>query len=114
MGQQFFLALHYHPVSVLGFLQLEHYHPQPAAVERLIQTTGLPREGFGQMLLHSEVDITHSQELDTLLDSLPLTREQEELIGISALQTIAHLIDALLEIVSKPGSKTKTLAGLQA
>jgi hypothetical protein len=107
MGQQYFLALHYHPVSVLGFLQLEHYHPQAAAVERLIETTGLPREGFGQMLLHSEVDIEHSEELDTLLDSLPLTPEQEELIGTSALQTMALLIDALLEVVSTPGSKAR-------
>jgi hypothetical protein len=94
---------------VLGFLQLEHYQPQPAAVQRLIEATGLPR-GFGQMLLHSEVDIMHSQELDTLLNSLPLTREQEELIGISALQTIALLIDAALEVVSKPESKAKALA----
>jgi hypothetical protein len=99
IGQQYFLALHYHPVSVLGFLQLEHYHPQRDAVERLIQATGLPREGFAQMLLHAEIDVAHSTELDILLDSLPLTREQEELIGVSALDTIARLIDALLDVV---------------
>ena len=41
-----------HPVAILGFLELEAHNADRATVERLIAKTGLPREGFGQLLLH--------------------------------------------------------------
>jgi hypothetical protein len=37
---------------------------------------------------HAELDIIHRDEVHELLDGLPLAREQETLIGVSALQTV--------------------------
>ena len=99
VGAQYFWIRHVHPVAILGYLQLEAFHPERATVEQLIATTGFPREGFGQLLLHADVDVEHAEELRRVLDSLPLEPDQEELIGVSALQTIAFLVEAMLEVV---------------
>jgi hypothetical protein len=99
IGSQFFRIRHAHPVSVLGFLWLEEHPPNADSVERLIEVTGLPREGFRQLLLHAEVDVRHGAELRAIMDSLPLGPWHEELIGLSALETMAFLVDAWLELV---------------
>jgi hypothetical protein len=101
IGAQYFWILHCHPVAVLGFLALEMYHPHVPAVEQLIEKTGLPRDGFRQLLLHAEADVAHADDLHHVLDSLPLELHHEQLIGRSALHTIALLTDALLDIVGE-------------
>jgi hypothetical protein len=103
VGAQYYWILQHHPVAVLGFLQLERFHPRRATVERLIETTGLPREGFDQLLLHADVDVEHAAELDRIVDDLPLEAHHEELIGLSALQTIGLLSEVLLDVVEEGG-----------
>ena len=88
-----------HPVAILGFLELEACHTRRDAVERLIAATGLPREGFRQLLLHSRLDAVHAAELHDLLDSLPLEPRHERLIGLSALATVGTVADLLLDVV---------------
>jgi hypothetical protein len=100
IGMHFFWIWHCHPVAILGYLQIEAYHPHPASVERLIERTSLPRDAFRQLGLHAELDVEHAHELYRVLDSLPLEPRHEQLIGVSALQTMALLIDAGLEIVA--------------
>jgi hypothetical protein len=90
-----------HPVAILGFLELEACHTGRDAVERLIEATGLPREGFRQLLLHSRLDAVHATELHEVIDSLPLEARHEELIGVSALTTLGAVADALLDVVSE-------------
>lgn len=99
IGAQYYWIFHRHPVAILGFLELEAYHPDGPTVERLIEVTGLPRDGFRQLILHSKLDVVHARDLHRLLDSLPLEPWHEHLIGLSALQTIGLLADALLEVV---------------
>jgi Iron-containing redox enzyme len=99
IGAQYYWIFHRHPVALLGFLELEAFHPDQPTVERLIETTGLPREGFQQLLIHSKLDIVHARDLHRLLDGLPLEPRHEQLIGLSALQTIGFLTEALLEVV---------------
>jgi Iron-containing redox enzyme len=99
VGALYFWILHYHPVAVLGFIELEAYHPDGESVEQLIEKTGLPREGFGQLLLHAEVDVGHAIEFRDVLDSLPLEQRHEELIGLSALHSMSCLMDELLDLV---------------
>jgi hypothetical protein len=99
VGAQYFWIYHFHPVAILGYLELEAYHPYRPTVELLIERTGLPRAGFRQLLLHAKLDVAHARELHRLLDSLPLDPQQERLIARSALQTMAMLIDVLLDIV---------------
>jgi hypothetical protein len=100
IGTQYFWVVQCHPVAILGLLELEAYHPYAPSVERLIEKTGLPRDGFRQLLLHAELDVEHADELHRVMDSLPLEPYHEQLIGLSALQTMAFLIDAWLEIVA--------------
>jgi hypothetical protein len=100
LGAQYYWILDHHPVAVLGFLELEALHPRRAEVERLIEVTGLPREGFRQLLLHTRLDVVHARELARVVDSLPLEPSHERLIGLSALQTITLLGAALLEVVA--------------
>lgn len=104
VGAQYFWIFHYHPVALLGFLELEAYHPHRPTLEQLIEKTGLPRDGFRQLLLHAKLDVAHARELHRVLDSLPLERHHEQLIGLSALQTIALLTDALLDVVEDGAS----------
>jgi hypothetical protein len=99
IGAQYYWILHRHPVAVLGFLELERFHPRQPTVERLIEITGLPRAGFSQLLLHAELDVGHAEELDSLLDTLPLEPRHERLIGDSALHTISLLADVLLDVI---------------
>jgi heme oxygenase-like protein len=99
IGTLYFRIFHSHPVAILGLLWLEVYPPQAPIVELLMERTGLSRDGFRQLLLHSEVDTRHGQELKDVLDSLPLEPWHEELIGLSALQTIAFLVDAWMEVL---------------
>jgi hypothetical protein len=94
IGTLYFWMWHRHPVAILGFLALEAFHPSTASVEGLIEKTGLPREGFGQLLLHAKLDVQHAKELHRVLDELPLAPEHEELIGHVAFLTVEALIDA--------------------
>jgi hypothetical protein len=100
IGTLFFRIWHRHPVAVLGFLALEALHPHRPAIELLIERTGLPRDGFRQLLLHSKLDEHHAKELHRVLDSLPLEPWHEQLISLVALETMALMIDAWLEILA--------------
>ncbi|HYQ10478.1 MAG TPA: iron-containing redox enzyme family protein [Gaiellaceae bacterium] len=99
IGAQYYWIFHRHPVALLGFLELEAFHPDGPTVERVIEMTGLPREGFHQLLIHSKLDVAHARDLHRLLDALPLEPWHEQLIGLSALQTIRLLTEALMEVV---------------
>ena len=90
-----------HPVAILGFLELEAHNADRDTVERLIAKTGLPREGFGQLLLHSRLDLVHAKELHEVIDSLPLKPEHERLIGLSALHTMSLVTDAFLAVTAE-------------
>ncbi len=105
LGAQYFWIFHYHPVAMLGFLELEAYHPQRPTLERFIEKTGLPRDGFRQLLLHAKLDAVHARELHRVLDSLPLEPRHEQLIGLSALQTIGLLAEAWLDVVEERASR---------
>jgi Iron-containing redox enzyme len=113
IGTLYFWICHRHPVAILGLLELEAFHPHAPTVERLIEKTGLPRDGFRQLLLHSEVDVRHGQELQDVVDTLSLEPWHEQLIGLSALQTMWFLIDAWLDVLAADaGSPTVAEPGL--
>ena len=111
IGAQYFWIFHYHPVAILGFLELEAFHPHGPTLELIIDRTGLPRDGFRQLLLHAKLDVVHARELHRVLDSLPLEPRHEQLIGLSALQTIGLLADAWLDVVEERVAAPALLAG---
>jgi hypothetical protein len=100
VGSQYYWVLHYHPVAVLGYISLmEGYPPTPELIERLIAATGHPREAFRTFAEHGELDPHHRDELDEAIDSLPLTREQEALLGLSAISSVELLARSIEEVV---------------
>jgi hypothetical protein len=99
IGAQHHRIVRDHPVAVLGFLELEAYHTELPVVERLIEKTELPPEGFRQLLLHAKLDAVHADQLHRVIDSLPLELRHEQVIGLSALHTIGLVADALLDVV---------------
>jgi hypothetical protein len=92
VGAQYYWILHTHPVALLGFFAVLEGHPPE--VEHLLdieRRTALPAEAFRMLKYHAVADQGHAGELFALLDRLPLGLFHVELIGISALHTLAML-----------------------
>jgi hypothetical protein len=100
VGCQYYWALHYHPVALLGYFAfMEGYPPRSALIEDLIARTGFPREAFRTMVVHGELDTHHLDELDLTIDSLPLTRNQEAVLGLSAMSGVGLLARSVEEVL---------------
>jgi hypothetical protein len=81
VGAVYYWILHYHPVAILGHLAVrEGVPPSAALIERLQQRTGYPPEAFGCLRHHAVIDPDHDDELWDLIDDLPLTSAQLDLI----------------------------------
>lgn len=97
VGSQYYWALHYHPVALLGYIAvLEGYPLSAGQLDRVIERTGLPRAAFRTLFEHSDLDQEHRDELYRVLDRLALTDEHSAVIGVSAFTTL-HLLTCLLE-----------------
>jgi hypothetical protein len=107
-GSQYYWVLHVHPVAFLGYLAfMEGFPPSQSLVESLIRSTGFPPLALRTMRLHGELDPGHRDELDQTLDSLPLSREHEVLLGLSAISTadlVSRSLHELLEDFADPSS----------
>ena len=102
VGSQYYWLLHHHPVTLLGFVGvMEGYPPTPELIETLVTRTQLPRESFSTFLEHGELDPGHRDHLNETLDALPLTREHERAIGISALTTVGLATPVLEELLQR-------------
>jgi hypothetical protein len=110
IGTLYFRVLYAHPVAILGLLWLEVYPPQVRSVEALIKRSGLPREGFDPLLLHADLDVRHGEELQDVVDALPLEPRHEQLIALTALESIGFLIDAWMEVLGADGATPATAA----
>jgi len=102
VGAQYYWIEHYHPVALLGYIALlEGYPPDPADITALVARTGHHPDAFRTVLAHAELDPGHRDELDELLDTLPLTDAQRTALGLSALHSVRALAEALDEIVAR-------------
>jgi hypothetical protein len=102
VGAQYYWILHYHPVTLLGYIAvLEGYPPTGAMIDALVARTGYERDAFRTLSAHGELDPHHREELDEALDSLPLTPEQSTAVGTSAMYTVHMLTRAIDEILDK-------------
>jgi Iron-containing redox enzyme len=90
-----------HPVSLLGHLWvMEGYPPEPAELEALQARTGLPPDAFRFLRRHASIDRGHAADLADLLDSLSLTPRHEQMVGLSALQTVDALGSVFADLVT--------------
>jgi len=105
VGTQYYWILHFHPVALLGYLAVaEGYPAAPSQIEDLIERTGYPRPSFRMLAEHAELDPHHRDELDQLIDSLPLTADLETLLGLSAMSTVGSLARCVEEVVDGSGA----------
>jgi Iron-containing redox enzyme len=105
-GSQYYWTLHYHPVALLGYFAfMEGFPPQPRLIQELIERTGHPEAAFRTFVLHGELDPGHQEELDRTIDVLPVTDDQENVLGLSAMSTAALVSRSLQEVArSLPGA----------
>jgi Iron-containing redox enzyme len=96
VGAQYYWIYHCHPVALTGYMvMLESNAPSVQFVRQMIERTGLPVELFRTRMLHAELDPSHQEDLFDLIESLPLSHDQERLIARSVSHTSAMLADCL-------------------
>jgi hypothetical protein len=99
VGAQYYWINHCHPVGLLGYIAvIEGYPPDVAAVTELTNRSGYPKEAFRTFLKHAHLDPRHRDDLNHLLDRLPLEPEHVSVVGISALRTV-YLFGRLMQEV---------------
>jgi Iron-containing redox enzyme len=104
VGSQYYWVLHVHPVAILGYLAfMEGFPPARPLIEDLIERTGYPRESFRTVVEHGELDHGHRDELDRTIDALPLTEQQEILLGVTAISGLGLLATAIEEVLEDAG-----------
>ncbi len=102
VGAQYYWILHHHPLAFLGFVGvMEGFPPTEELVQQLIERTGYPPESFRTFSEHAELDPGHRDHLDRVLDALPLTAEDEALLGVSAITTAGLAAQPLEELLGR-------------
>lgn len=102
VGCQYYWVRHFHPVAVLGYIGvMEGYPPTPELIETLIVRTGYRRAAFNTFAEHAVLDPGHRDRLDRTIDSLPFTREQEAVVGVSAITTAGLAARSIEEILER-------------
>lgn len=101
VGAQYYWIYHWHPVCLLGYISfLEGNPPGRNLIKQLQKITGYPETGFRTLIKHSDLDPHHREELNELLQVLPLNSKQEQWITSNAL----YSANKLKEIRNQPPS----------
>ncbi len=103
VGSQYYWMLHVHPAAFLGYLAVLESPAELEFLREVHERTGIPLSSMSCHLKHAELDPDHVAEFDAMLDRLPLTRELEELVTVSAITTIGHLENMFTEIAEHFG-----------
>lgn len=91
VGSQYYWMRHVHPISYLGFIAVLEAPTEIGFLQKVSMESGIPWTSMSCHVRHAELDEGHVAEFDTMLDSLPLTERQREIITVSALSTIGFL-----------------------
>jgi len=101
IGSQYYWIHNVHPIALLGYLEvLEGEPPEAEFLEGFIQRTKLPREAFRTYFQHAHVDQKHRDDLRAALDRMPLARQHESILAISAFQTVELVRQIFEQLVS--------------
>jgi hypothetical protein len=99
VGAQYYWLHHHHPAGLLGYIAvLEGYPPSEELLQELQSRSGLPEAAFRTCRKHGQLDPEHTRELDTLLDSLPLTQAHTALVGMSSTHTLISFARCVEEL----------------
>lgn len=100
-GAQYYWIRHVHPAAYLGYLAAIEVPPSAEFLREVRERTGIPATSMSGHLRHAEIDIGHMAELDAVLDTLPLSQDQEELIAVSAISTVGHLESLFTDLLKQ-------------
>lgn len=107
LGAQQYWIENEHPVAYLGYLAvIEGNPPSRHHIAEIQQRTGLKDEAFRTMREHADADAGHSAELRAVIDGLPVTDRQQQLIAFSAFETIHGLSRVFDELSVQRGQGT--------
>ncbi len=101
VGSQYFLAAHAHPAAILGYLAVLENPAAPEFFEAVAGRTGVPTEAMSTLLKHARLDIEHLAEFDRMLDALPFTGKQSDIMTRSAISCVAQLEAFFEEILER-------------
>jgi Iron-containing redox enzyme len=105
VGVQYYWIYHYNPIALAGFIAtMEGSPPTQEFIDRVAKRNKLGLKCFSSFVYHAKIDPQHKRDMDDLLDSLPLTKEHLQLIGLSSLRTIA-MMTGIMEGIIQDGLK---------
>ena len=104
IGAQYYWLFHDHPVAPLGcFAVLEGSPPEAELLHAVAARTGLPKAALRTLYKHAQLDPRHRDDLDEVIDNLPLLPEHSALLGISALHSMDQLSGILERLLGCDG-----------
>lgn len=107
IGAYYYWILHGHPVALLSYFAVVEGNPvRTDTLDRVAATTSIPREALRCIYKHAELDPHHAEEVDELIDALPLTAEHAALLETSALTVVEQLSLILRDLVRSEGVAT--------
>jgi hypothetical protein len=77
---------------------MEGNPPSTELIEAVVSRSGLPMNAFSSFLLHGKIDPSHREDLNRVLDQLPLTEEHHTIIGLSMIRTIQNVKEVLANL----------------
>jgi len=99
VGSQYYWIRHVHPVAYLGYIAVLESPTDADFLREVHERTGIPLSSMSCHMSHAELDPGHVAEFDAALDVFPLSKEQEELIVVSAVSTVGHLERLFTELL---------------
>jgi hypothetical protein len=89
-------------VAILGYIAvLEGTPPIEDEMHAVARRSGLPLAAFSTLVRHARLDPHHRDDLNEVLDRLPLTAAHAALLGVSAFHT-AHGLSRVVEDALAP------------
>ena len=74
-------------------------------LEQVAARSGIPARAFRTLHKHAVLDPHHRDDLDAVLDELPLTPAHAAIVGLSALTVIDQLGDILERLLAAPAEE---------
>ena len=99
VGSQYFWMQHVHPIAYLGYIAVLEAPTVMEFLEEVSERTAIPLASMSGHVMHATLDPGHVAEFDRTLDLLPLTPQHQDLITVSAIQTVAHLEHVFSDIL---------------
>lgn len=94
VGRQHYLVRHAHPAALLGYLAvIEGFPATVREVAAIARRARVPIKAVRTMSKHARLDPGHRDELDRVVDRLPLHRRVQDLVVASSLATLADLTE---------------------